>query len=330
MRTGKQLLQASKAFTEENKLRSWIETSVTFLLTIALFIITLSDIHLIFRVLAILLCGLSYVRLFVIYHDYQHRAILKDSAVASFLMNAAGLYLLAPHNVWSRTHEHHHNNNSKLTIAGIGSYPTVSTERFLALSRNEQRVYLLHRHPLTIIFGYFTVFIFWLNLKSVLQSPSRHLDSLAALLLHIAAATLILYFFGIVTFLLSWVIPFTIAFGIGSYLFYCQHNFPTAKFLENQDWNYVDATLKSTSFMEMNPVMHWFTCNIGYHQVHHLNSRIPFYRLPEALESFPELKDVPTTSWHLRDVIGCFRMKLWDPERDKMVSLSEFRASRAL
>jgi acyl-lipid omega-6 desaturase (Delta-12 desaturase) len=73
----------------------------------------------------------------------------------------------------------------------------------------------------------------------------------------------------------------------------------------------------------MNPIMQWFTANIGYHHVHHLNSRIPFYRLKEVATKMPELHDVSTTSWNLFEVIRCFRLKLWDAEKGKMITLSE-------
>ena len=184
-------------------------------------------------------------------------------------------------------------------------------------------IYLINRHPLTVIFGYFTLFIYWLNLKSFFQSPSRHLDSLLALSLHGVGAATIWYVLGAETFLIAWFFPFFLAFAMGSYLFYCQHNFPGAKFRENHDWTYDYAALASTSCMIMNPVMQWFTGNIGYHHVHHLNSRIPFYRLVEAMKSMPELRNVPTTSWDVTEMIRCFRLKLWDPEKERMITLHQ-------
>ena len=36
-------------------------------------------------------------------------------------------------------------------------------------------------------------------------------------------------------------------------------------------------------------VLRWFTANIGVHHVHHLCSRIPYYRLPQVLRDHPEL-----------------------------------------
>jgi len=324
MRTGKELISASKEFTGEDRLRSWLELLITLLPTAILLVFaSLPGIPWLIRLFISVTCGLFYVRIFVIYHDYQHRAILQNSVIANLIMKVIGIYLLAPETIWKRSHEHHHNNNSKLTIAGIGSYPTICKTRYLRLTKNEKRLYLINRHPLTVIFGYFTLFIYWLNVKSFIQSPSKHLDSLFALLFHGIASFVIYYFFGTTALLMSWFLPFFLAFGIGSYLFYCQHNFPGAQFRENHDWKYDHAALASTSRMEMNPIMQWFTADIGYHHVHHLNSRIPFYRLKEAERSMPELKNVSTTSWHPAEVFRCFNLKLWDEELSKMITLSE-------
>ena len=324
MRTGKEILFASKEFTGENRTKSWFETIITLLLAGVFFTATLLDyLPILIRIVTCIICGLLYVRMFVIYHDYQHRAILQNSIAASLIMKAIGIFLLAPETIWKRSHEHHHNNNSKLTIAGIGSYPTICKSRYLKLTKNEKRIYLINRHPLTVIFGYFTLFVYWLNLKSFFQSPSRHIDSLLAIVFHVTAAALIWIYFGPIAFTICWFTPFFIAFGTGSYLFYAQHNFPSAKFSENHDWTYVNAALRSTSFMPMNPVMQWFTANIGYHHVHHVNSRIPFYRLKEVHDAMPELHNAPTTSWHPLEVIRCFNLKLWDAEKEKMITLKQ-------
>ena len=106
-------------------------------------------------------------------------------------------------------------------------------------------------------------------------------------------------------------------------MFYCQHNFPEAIFAENHDWQYDKAALKSTSFMVMPKPLQWLTANIGFHHVHHLNSRIPFYNLPKAMKAMPELQNAPTTSWNPIDIWQCFELKLWDVQKGKMIKLSE-------
>ena len=108
-----------------------------------------------------------------------------------------------------------------------------------------------------------------------------------------------------------------------SYLFYAQHNFPGVVFRKNQDWNYADAALLSSSYMKMNPIMQWFTANIGFHHIHHLNAKIPFYRLPDVMKAIPELQNAKTTSLRLSDIKECLKLKVWDPELNKMVSFME-------
>jgi omega-6 fatty acid desaturase (delta-12 desaturase) len=323
MRTNRELISASKGYVQEDRHRSWRETIVTLMGLIFFLSVSFMTPQLGLKILCSIICSLFYVRMFIIYHDYQHHAILQCSVAATLLMKAFGIFILAPQNIWKRSHDHHHTHNSKLTITGIGSYPTICTQRYNSLTRSEQITYLINRHPLTVIFGYLTLFIYWLNIKSFIQSPKKHLDSLIALVLHVGVGMVVFYFSGPVTFFLSWFAPFLLSFGIGSYLFYCQHNFPGAMFSEKEEWNYEYAAINSTSHMVMNPVMQWFTGNIGYHHVHHLNSRIPFYRLPEAMAGIPELQNPITTSWNPIAVWQCFRLKLWDAHRQKMVTLKQ-------
>jgi omega-6 fatty acid desaturase (delta-12 desaturase) len=64
----------------------------------------------------------------------------------------------------------------------------------------------------------------------------------------------------------------------------------------------------------------WVTGNIGIHHLHHLSSRIPFYRLPEALRAFPELKDIGRlTLWQS---FGCVRLGLWDEDSRRLVPIA--------
>jgi omega-6 fatty acid desaturase (delta-12 desaturase) len=92
-----------------------------------------------------------------------------------------------------------------------------------------------------------------------------------------------------------------------------------------EDWRYDYAALNSTSYLVMNPVLKWFTGNIGLHHVHHLNSRIPFYRLDEAMAGIPELNQVITTTFNPKDVHSCLRLKFWDNEQKRMIGRSDLK-----
>ena len=73
--------------------------------------------------------GLLLVRMFIIYHDHQHHSILTHSKIADFIMTAFGFFILSPTSIWKRSHDHHHNNNSKLFSASIGSYPIATRKK---------------------------------------------------------------------------------------------------------------------------------------------------------------------------------------------------------
>jgi omega-6 fatty acid desaturase (delta-12 desaturase) len=118
-------------------------------------------------------------------------------------------------------------------------------------------------------------------------------------------------------------LPMTIASALGGYLFFAQHSFKRMIVLSPEAWSFYRAALESSSYLQLNRVMQWFTGNIGYHHIHHLNVRIPFYRLPEAMAAIPELQSPLTTSLALREIVGCFRSNLWDEDRQRMIAYHE-------
>ncbi|MEZ5016334.1 MAG: fatty acid desaturase [Flavipsychrobacter sp.] len=323
MLEGKQLILATKQFAQENRTTSWVHLLSTLLLLVGTLLSTFFVPNWYFKLPISILGGLLMIRMFIIYHDHQHHAILNKSAIANAIMIVFGVYILAPSSIWKRSHDYHHSHNSKLFSASIGSYPIASKAKFAAMSKKEQKIYLAVRHPLTILFGYFSMFIFGMCINSFMSAPRKHYDSLISLILHFSISALLIIFLGWQAWFFAVGIPHFIASCMGAYLFYAQHNFPTTTFAENKDWKYEKAALESSSYMVMSPLMNWFTGNIGYHHIHHLNARIPFYRLPEAYKAIPELQNAKTTSLKIKDVIACFRLKVWDPERDKMVSLKE-------
>jgi omega-6 fatty acid desaturase (delta-12 desaturase) len=265
--------------------------------------------------------GFVIVRLFVIYHDHQHHAILQKSTAADILFTIFGFYVLAPTSIWKRSHDYHHANNSKLFSASIGSYPIYSKQKFQKSSRLEKIHYLFIRHPLTILFGYIFAFMYGMCIKSIINSFSKHVDSLVALIVHFAYQFSVFYFLGWETWLFFCMIPHFVSGAMGAYLFYAQHNFPGVIFKGNAEWTYEGAALESSSYMDLNPFMHWVTANIGYHHIHHMNARIPFYRLPEVMEKMPEMQQVKKTSLKPKDIAACFRLKVWDHENQKMVGV---------
>lgn len=320
---GKQLILATKPFAKEIRWKSWLYSISTLLIVIGLLSAVFFVHNIYLRIACSIMAGLTLVRMFVIYHDHQHHTILLRSVTADIIFRIFGMYMLAPVSIWKRSHDYHHTHNSKLFSASIGSFPIMTKKRFLQSSKAERFGYLAVRHPLTIFLGYLSMFVYGMCIQSFLSNPKKHWDSLIALILHVGVSVTIFIYFGWVTWLLSFVVPFLIAFMLGAYLFYAQHNFPDVVFKEKEGWTYEDAALASSSYMVMNPFWRWVTANIGYHHIHHINARIPFYRLPEAMAAIPELQQPKTTSLNPADIIACFRLKVWDTESNKMIGVKK-------
>jgi omega-6 fatty acid desaturase (delta-12 desaturase) len=236
-------------------------------------------------------------------------------------MRIYGIFTLSPSSIWRSSHNHHHNHNSRLRGAHIGSFPIMTKEQFWKNPGPRRFQYLFMRHPLTILFGYVFIFLFGMCVAPFLNNPSKHYDSLIALVVHGALIAWVVTILGVQALLLTVIVPFFVATAVGSYLFYAQHNFPDVLLSDHAGWTYETAALQSSSYMKMNGLMAWVTGNIGYHHVHHLNARIPFYRLPETMQSVSELQAPRTTSLHPVEVWRCLRLKVWDVAAQRMVGL---------
>lgn len=323
MRAGAELIRASNEYAVEDRSRTWRLLIATFgVYGVFVAVAALAPWWPV-RLIGSLFAGLTVVRLFIFLHDWQHGAIFTKSTAGSVAMWMVGVITLTTRSVWKQTHDYHHKNNAKMVGASIGSYPVVTVKMYEGLKPKDQRNYRLARHPLTILFAYFTLFCIGMVISPFQRDPAAHRMAPVIAFAHFSIFGAVFWVFGWQMAVLTWFLPAAVSMAAGGYLFYAQHNFPDIDIRDRRDWDYTHAALRSSSYFEMGPVMHWFTGNIGYHHIHHLNHRIPFYRLPEAMAGIPEVQNPGRTSWKLADVWGCLRLKLWDPEQRRMVTFAE-------
>jgi omega-6 fatty acid desaturase (delta-12 desaturase) len=111
--------------------------------------------------------------------------------------------------------------------------------------------------------------------------------------------------------------------AIGVWLFYVQHQFEYTTWSDERSWGFRAAALYGSSHYDLPAVLRWFSANIGVHHVHHLCSRIPFYRLPLALRDHPDLANLGRLT--LRQSLACVRLVLWDETARKLITFRELR-----
>lgn len=323
IRLGRELLLATRPFALESVRSSWRHVLTTFLLLIA----ALTGAGLAhgwpMRAALSVLGALLMVRTFITYHDYMHGAILRESRLASVLFSVYGWFALVPERSWRKSHNHHHGHVGQITWDAIGAFPLVTTSMWHQATPAQRLKYRATRHPLILLFGYITIFLVGITLLPLLRNPRGHGDSVLSLLCHGGLIAVLWGYGGFDTAFFVVLLPMTISSILGGYLFFAQHSFKHMMILAPEVWNFYRAALKSSSYLRLNRIMQWFTGNIGYHHIHHLNVRIPFYRLPEAMAAIPVLQSPITTTLAPRDIIGCFRASLWDEARQRAVSYRE-------
>ena len=270
------------------------------------------------------------VRLFMIQHDCGHGAFFRHRLVNDWVGRALGVLTLTPYDFWRRTHAVHHATSGNLDQRGMGDIDTLTVREYLALSRFGRLRYRLYRHP-AIMFGVGPAYLFVIQHRlPVGLMRGGWVPWLSTMATNAAIALIVatlIFFIGVKAFVLVHLPILLLAASAGVWLFYVQHQFEETSWSENRNWTFHEAALHGSSHYDLPPVLRWFTANIGIHHVHHLCSRIPYYRLPRALRDHPELGDIGRLT--LLQSLWCVRLVLWDEDRKKLVSFRELRMSMA-
>ena len=269
--------------------------------------------------------GLFLLRIFIVQHDCSHGGFFKNRRLNDWAGRAFGVLTLTPFDVWQRTHTLHHSFAGNLDKRGIGDVYTMTVEEYYSKPLHAKIIYRLGRHPI-ILFGLGPIYLFVLQNRiplGLMKSGIKYwISAMGTNALIGVSLGLIFLFGGLGPILWIFFPTLYVAATIGVWLFYVQHQFEGTHWESGEDWQVHDAALKGSSHYDLPKVLMWFTGNIGVHHVHHLYSRIPFYRLTEVLQDHPAL----ASSQQRMTMIESFRsakLHLWDENRRKLVSFSE-------
>jgi omega-6 fatty acid desaturase (delta-12 desaturase) len=271
------------------------------------------------------------VRLFMIQHDCGHGAFFRHRLANDWIGRVLGVLTLTPYDFWRRSHAIHHATSGSLERRGIGDIDTLTVREYLALSRWGRLRYRLYRHP-AIMFGVGPAYLFILRHRLPIgRMRGGWTPWLSTMATNVAAGAIVavlIWLIGVGPFLLVHLPIMLLAATMGVWLFYVQHQFEQTTWATNETWNLQEAALHGSSYYVLPGILRWFSANIGIHHVHHLCSRIPYYRLPRVLHENPELGTIGRlTLW---DSIKCVRLALWDERDQRLISFRELRELRAV
>jgi omega-6 fatty acid desaturase (delta-12 desaturase) len=321
-----QLMRDLSAFRDPRAARSWWELGATLIPFLALFALIVVAVQAgYFLALALTpLAGLFLLRLFIIQHDCGHGAFLRSRAGNDWFGRALGVLTLTPYDCWRRSHALHHAATGNLDARGFGDIDTLTVREFRERTRLQRFFYRFYRHPLVLL-GLGPAYLFLLRHRLPIGLMKEGwVYWISAVTTNLATALILavpVYFAGLGITVLVFLPVLLTAASMGVWLFYIQHQFEDAHWQQGANWSFHDAALHGSSYLDLPPVLRWFTGNIGIHHVHHLASRIPFYRLPEVLKTHPRLRDLNRLT--ALQTLSALRLALWDEGQRRLVSFRE-------
>jgi omega-6 fatty acid desaturase (delta-12 desaturase) len=264
----------------------------------------------------------------MIQHDCGHGAFFRRSLANDLVGRVIGTLTLTPYGFWRRTHAIHHASAGNLDRRGTGDVTTLTVREYLDLSWWGRFCYRVYRHPI-VLFGIGPAYLFIIQHRLPVGMMGKGWQPwLSTMTTNLGIASLIggaMWLVGVGPFLLVHLPIILLASSIGVWLFYIQHQFEDTFWAEASGWNLHGAALHGSSHYDLPVILRWFTANIGMHHVHHLCSRIPYYRLPRVLRDYPELRGVGRLT--LLQSFGCVRLTLWDETRRRLISFRDISHS---
>lgn len=263
------------------------------------------------------------VRVFIVQHDCGHGSFFAWKRGNDLLGSVCGILTLAPYAHWRRQHAGHHANWNNLDRreSGADIYSVCLTvAEYRALSPRQRFFYRLWRHPL-MANVLFPPLVFLLLYRFPFDTPkSWPRERLSVWMTDLAILALfggLVLAFGAASVLLVHLPIIFITTVLGVWLFSVQHRFDDARWLRKDEWNFADAALKGSSYLDLPPILQWVTGNIGFHHIHHLSQSVPNYRLAECHRSSAMLR--PEKPLTLDRALLAGRLTLWDENQHRLV-----------
>ena len=273
------------------------------------------------------------VRIFIIQHDCGHQSFLKSRKWNNVIGFICSFFSSMPYKYWAKSHDFHHAHCGQLEeeIRDIGDIHFLTVEEYKGLSNLKKFFYRLYRNPFVMfLLGplYYLLVVQRLPLVKLKGWNKIYRNQLINNLAIGFAYFGIAYLLGWKNFLLVH-LPIFVSFAtIAVWFFYVQHQHDHAYRQWKENWEYLLAAVKGSTFYKLPKVMQWFTGNIGFHHIHHLSSKIPNYNLEKCATENPILQKFATKVTFIESLSYMFN-SLWDEQQQKMISFREYRRLKA-
>lgn len=269
--------------------------------------------------IAIFLC-----RCFVVEHDCGHESFFTKKRYNRTGAAIVGFFTMIPSAIWIRIHNTHHELLGNLDERHVNPEMwTMTVEEYRKCTPGKQRLYRFVRSR------FMRLIITPMIWMVVARIPFTKFGTkiLVNILVHDVLYAILLWYIHIngwwPEFLVLYVIPLYLFNFAASVMFYLQHQFEHTSWEYKEDWDFFTASIHGSSYVDLGPFLRWLTGNVGCHHVHHLNTRIPCYKIREATEDVDSILKMPRI--HFSDMMKHFDCVLWDEDSKKLIRFSDLK-----
>lgn len=277
--------------------------------------------------LAVLAGGLL-VRIFIILHDCGHGSFFRSRRANRFWGFVCGVLTFTPSFRWRRRHARHHATSGNLDRRGTGDIWTMTVQEYLDASRWQRLAYRVARNPVVLfVFG---PPILMLGIERIPSGQDMPRERRSVWWTNLAVLGMVAGLgsvFGFANYLLIQLIIVMVAGSAGVWLFYVQHQFAGTYWARSGEWDYTTAALRGSSYYRLPKVLQWFSGNIGFHHIHHLNPSIPNYNLERCHLASPLVREVQPLT--LLASLKSMSLRLWDESGQRLVGFRQLRRSES-
>lgn len=264
------------------------------------------------------------VRLFIIFHDCGHGSYFKSQNANRIVGMIFGILSFTPYYKWHNQHLRHHATVGNLDKRGIGDVWTMTTAEYSGSSKWTRFKYRVYRNPL-IMFGIGSIYVFLiqnrLTAKTMTRKEKTNIWFTNAVLAVIFVAMSLAV--GFATFAVIQLSILYVAAISGLWLFYLQHQYEDVSWFRNQEWNFRAVALNGSSYVKFPKLLQWFSGNIGFHHIHHMNARIPNYNLSRCYRENSVFNEVKPVTFIMS--LKSLKLRLWDENLQKLVTFKDRR-----
>jgi len=267
------------------------------------------------------LTGLLIVKLFTIQHDCGHGSFFSSPHANMIVGRFCSLFTFIPYTAWRREHAEHHAVFSNIDNQTFGDILVLSASRYRQLPETKKLLYRIFRSPIFLLVLAPLLYIVVrqrIPSKATKQRILSCFSHTGSLLLAYGYASYALGFGVVISIILP---SLYVAAATGVLIFSIEHQFERSEWRRGSEWDFINACINGSSFFILPFPFEWLTGNIGYHHLHHLQPKIPSYRLKKSFLETQEFILGRRVTW--KDWIASLNLGLYDDESGRLVTIKK-------